>query len=288
MTYTIKFTAAVLVAGIVPASVLSAEPATNAFAAGIEEIERGDYDQAIVCFEMAVDEDADSACAYNNLGYCQMKAGRFEEAEASLSKAIDITCEHVDRAYFNRTKLYVLQERYQEALKDADVAIGLMKTEIPYRYFVRGKIFYQLNQFQPAISDFSEAAALDPEMEDAALIYRARSLWKLKAYKRACLDLLSIHQHAGTLRFPGFPVYFIGAWILFPSLIIMKLRFSAKWVDMTQKQCDFMQKIRLMNRKQADRCVRFEAGRFSAYLYTAIGLVLMGISVPLFLLPLFI
>jgi tetratricopeptide (TPR) repeat protein len=264
-----------------------AETVAELYQAGIDQISRGNYGQAVVLINECIEANPLDACLYNTLGYCRMKTGRFEEAEAALTRSIELTCVHVDRAYFNRARLHMQQKNYSAALADADVAIGLMKKENPFRYYVRGKIHYRLGDYPSAASDFAEALELDPHM-DAALVYRARVRWKAGEYRMACRDVFSIHKLSGTLEYAGFPLYFLSAWIVFPSLIFIKLRYASQWTRLTRKQCDFMTRVRLMNRKQAERCMRFETGRVSSYLYVTIGFLLMGVSVPLFFLPLFI
>ncbi len=275
------------VAAAAALSAVGEERAGDYFHAGMIHRENAEYGQAIESFKQAAALDPVWACAYNNMGYCQMKIGQFDEAEASFSKAIELVCDHVDRAYYNRAKVYLHQRRYSEALEDADIAVGLMKEEIPHRYFLRGKIYYFLNEFRSAERDLSEAYALDPQLY-AALLYRAKTFWKLKDYKKASADVVQIHSHAGSLKFSGFPMYFLGAWVMFPSIVVLKLRFSAWWVRITRKQCEYMIRCRLMTRKQAERLIRFETRPCSTYIYVIIAVVLIGIALPLFYLPLYI
>lgn len=287
MARTHSLMTAIIAALAAVSAAVHAESVGLLFNAGVDAVERGSYEEAITYFNKVIKDYPDQACVYNNLGYCQMMAGHHTDAENSFTTAIRLACMHVDRVFYNRARLYMNQARYAEAMEDADVSIGLMRSEMPERYYLRGRIHNLLNQHESAVDDFTEALALDPGLS-GALTYRARSLWKLKKYRSASRDIMKIHSHAGTLKMSGFPIYFVSAWVLFPSLIMIKLHNASDWVRMTRKYCDFMRRIRLLNRKQADRCIRFETGPWSTYLYVAIGIVLMSVAAPLFYMPLFI
>lgn len=57
---------------------------------GEAQFQRGNVARAVACFEMAVEEDPQSADAYNNLGVIHLEAGKITEALENFQKALDL------------------------------------------------------------------------------------------------------------------------------------------------------------------------------------------------------
>ncbi len=60
------------------------------FRKGVRRIEAADYEQALACFEQVVARRPNDAPAYSNIGYCQFRLGRREEALAGYLRAREL------------------------------------------------------------------------------------------------------------------------------------------------------------------------------------------------------
>ncbi len=60
------------------------------FRKGVRRIEAADYEQALACFEQVVARHPNDAPAYSNIGYCQFRLGRREEALAGYLRAREL------------------------------------------------------------------------------------------------------------------------------------------------------------------------------------------------------
>lgn len=60
------------------------------FRKGVRRIEAADYEQALACFEQVVAQHPNDAPAYSNIGYCQFRLGRREEALAAYLRAREL------------------------------------------------------------------------------------------------------------------------------------------------------------------------------------------------------
>jgi tetratricopeptide (TPR) repeat protein len=91
---------------------------------GAAHAAKGEYDQAIACFDKAIRIEPSFAEAYCNRGTAYYEKGQFDAAISDFSKAIEIEPEFA-QAYYNRAVAYFDKIEYDKALQDAQKAQSL-------------------------------------------------------------------------------------------------------------------------------------------------------------------
>ncbi len=107
----------------------------------------------------------ESARVWANLGDALSNAGREEEAQAALDKAISLDSTDVT-IFLNRSATLIKQGRTAEALADLQRARELSPGNAGV-YLNQAALLYQLGRFPEALSDLNHAVRLDPDLADA-------------------------------------------------------------------------------------------------------------------------
>ncbi len=114
------------------------------------------------------------------------REGKEEEAEQSLSKAIELYNKHA-QAYERRGYVNYLLQKYHDAERDFTKSINLDKSNAP-AYYGRAKIKFKKEQWQGAIDDLSMAIKSSLALQD--IHWMARRMkgechMRIKEYKEA-------------------------------------------------------------------------------------------------------
>ena len=96
---------------------------------GSNYMTRGEYDQAILCFDKTIKIQPKFAPAYCNRGTAYYEKGEYERAVGDFNKALEINPQLVD-AYFNRAAAYYQKKEYNKAWEDVHKAQS-MDYQIP-------------------------------------------------------------------------------------------------------------------------------------------------------------
>jgi Flp pilus assembly protein TadD len=142
-----------LLASLAPASAQRVEQ-------GIEALNRGEYDLAIVYFDEAIKLDPADANAHYHRGQAHVAKAEYEMAILDYSEAIRL--DPTDgRAYNNRGAAYSRKGDYDRAISDHAEAIRLNPSHARAIYN-RGVAYGMKGDHQKAIADYDEATRLDP------------------------------------------------------------------------------------------------------------------------------
>ena len=125
----------------------------------------GEYENAILRYEKAINLKPDYAEAYYNRGVTYGKLGESEKAIADYSKAIELKPDLVE-AYNNRGIAYDDLGESKKAIADYSKAIEL-KPDYAYAYNNRGVTYRKLGESEKAIADYSKAIELKPDYAEA-------------------------------------------------------------------------------------------------------------------------
>jgi tetratricopeptide (TPR) repeat protein len=125
---------------------------------------KGDLDAAIVSFTNSVEIVA-TAEALNGRGIAYIFKGQFNDALVDFDRAIQFDGAYGD-ALNNRAWVYFKTGRRREALADADKAVRLIP-EKAYVWDTRGQIHEALGDAISAITDFEKALSLDPTIDSS-------------------------------------------------------------------------------------------------------------------------
>lgn len=124
--------------------------------------------------------------ALNARGDHYLESGRFAEAEADLSKAIEIRPQEA-RAWRNRALLRAMQQDWQTALNDFDTALALMPQH-PGTLVNRARVKEMMGDSAGALADLSRALEIEPSYH-TALGNRANLFIAMGNLSAAGLDL---------------------------------------------------------------------------------------------------
>ena len=140
---------------------------------GTREGKAGAYDNALHAFEMAIQENPQSAQAWQGKGYTLELMGKPAEAMAAFDTAIALNAEY-PQPWLSKGMLYLKQDRAEDANMAFTRALQL-QPDWDQAHYERGLALTDLFRYDDAIAEFTQAAALSPSL---GAIYYGRA----KAY----------------------------------------------------------------------------------------------------------
>ena len=166
--------------------------------------QRGDYEQALVQTNLALDINPDNSLAWNQRGLALHRLKRFEQAVASYDRALALWRDHPEALSNRGVALYELK-RFDEALESYDRALAV-RPHYAEAFCYRGAALLQLKRREEALASCDRALAIRPDYAEA-FWHRADVLAQLKrpdeallSYDRALalgLDSADLHYNRG-------------------------------------------------------------------------------------------
>lgn len=142
------------------------ESDVNMLNMGLYYYDQGDYEKAIMQFNMAIASQPEMGEAYNDRGLAYYAMGETGKAITDFNKAIELL-PNPAISYSNRGGVYLFMGNYEQALTDLDKAIELSPS-LAKAYHNRGLTYLDLGNYDQAIADFDQAIELTPEFIFAA------------------------------------------------------------------------------------------------------------------------
>ena len=130
---------------------------------GVNYLEDGDYDSAIIQFSKAIELDPNYAEGHQGRGEAYFRKKHLDDALSDLNTAVELSPLLVDARYY-RGLVYFEKEQYENAIKDFNAAIEQIKAgtitalgqkEYATPYYYRGLTYMRLEQYEKALADFS-------------------------------------------------------------------------------------------------------------------------------------
>ena len=148
-------------------------------------LQQGEYAQAILDYDKAIDLDSDDPIAYNYRGFAKGSLEQYLDALVDYDLAIELDPNYAI-AYNNRGFVNRNLERYEQAILDYDRTIALAP-DYASAYNDRGFTHGILGQHEQAMTDYDKSIELDPSN---ATVYNNRGFAKhhLKQYEAALVD----------------------------------------------------------------------------------------------------
>ena len=125
------------------------------FDMGINYLDRGDYDMAIVYFDQAINTKPNFGEAYNNRGIAYRARGEDDQALADFERAIQLLPNSA-APYNNKGAVYLSMGEYVQAFSDFDKALEIDQT-CGKAYYNRGLANLETGIYNDAIVDFDSA-----------------------------------------------------------------------------------------------------------------------------------
>jgi tetratricopeptide (TPR) repeat protein len=189
---------------------------------GRENLQLGNFDEAIRCFKKAIEIDPNAFDAYYYLGSTYARRGDLQEAFICFTEAISINPKYIEayrsrgevqialgnykgaienfdeiikldprnpRGYLARCTANFLDRHYNQAIKDCSKSIELNPDLIVLHlaYFQRGEAYAQLNDYDQAMKDYNKVLEILPDFADA-FVARGELFSKLDNYDRSLKD----------------------------------------------------------------------------------------------------
>jgi len=141
----------------------------NELELGIAAIQNKDYEQAVVHFSKAIEDEPNNPLGFINFGNLLARTNDTERAERFFQKAITLDPEAAT-AYYGLANLYYESDRFEEAAKLYEKAIrfGIQGADA---YFMLGKCFERLENPTLALPYLQRAAELEPSDLQIRLSY---------------------------------------------------------------------------------------------------------------------
>lgn len=156
---------------------------------GILAIQDKDYEQAVVHFNNAIEEEPNNPIGYINFGNLLARMNEIERAERFFQKALTLD-EQSATAYYGLANLYYEQEGFEEAAKLYEKAIKF-NIQGADAFFMLGKCFERLGNPKLALPYLQRAAELEPEDIQIRLSYGI-GLAALEMFKEAEPEFLFV------------------------------------------------------------------------------------------------
>jgi tetratricopeptide (TPR) repeat protein len=183
--------------------ILAAQPdhRDSLYLLGVIAYQRGDYAQALVQTDLALDINPDNCVAWNQRGLALHRLKRFEEALPSYDRALAVWPDHAE-AWCNRgVALYELK-RFDEALASHDRALAV-RPHYAEAFCCRGAALLQLKRLDEALASCERALAIHPDYAEA-FSNRADALSELKRLDEALASYdraLALGQDSAELHY---------------------------------------------------------------------------------------
>ena len=132
---------------------------------GVARYHAGDYAQARVLFEQAVESDQHFAEAFNNLGLALTELGEHEDATVAFETAIELNPD-LGAGYNNLGYVLYLQENFEAAIEMYNEAIG-REHDTSAAYTNLGNAWQKLGKTEKAVEAWKRALEVDPSNERA-------------------------------------------------------------------------------------------------------------------------
>ncbi|QQS48237.1 MAG: tetratricopeptide repeat protein [Acidobacteriota bacterium] len=133
---------------------------------GRVRLAQNDYDQALADFSEALKLNPGNSEALIGRGNAHLGSKNWDAGIADFSKALEMN--QSAEAYYNRGRIYEYKKDYARAIEDFRAAIKL-SAEDPKPLVGIGNIYLQQGDNERALGNFSQALALDPNLFEAYL-----------------------------------------------------------------------------------------------------------------------
>lgn len=147
----------------------------------------GRYEEAIACYDKALEIDPSLASAWSNKGNSLHNLGRYEQAVACHDKAVEID-PSLANAWSNKGVTLGVLGRYEEAIACYDKALEI-DPDLASAWSNKGNSFEHLGRYEEAVACHDNALEIDPRLA-GAWTNKGKSLYALSRYEEAvaCYD----------------------------------------------------------------------------------------------------
>lgn len=143
----------------------------------------GNYTEALASFDNALYLKNDSAEVWLNHGYVLGKLYRYKEALESYNESIRLDNRSMKNAWYNKGNILGILGNYEEALKSYDIALSI-DANFSEAWNNRGHYLDKIGKYNEALSSYDKATEINPNYTDA-WHNRGYTFSRLGRYKEA-------------------------------------------------------------------------------------------------------
>ncbi len=151
---------------------------------GVEYLEQGEYDKAIIDLSRVIELKRDYADGYYNRGLVYQKQGEYGRAVSDYSEAIIADPKYL-KAYINRGQVYSANKEYEKAASDFRRVIEISPLD-RRGYFNLAYLYVALGKKEEAASFYNKILDIDPN--NAEVYYNLGVIYADKGNKREALE----------------------------------------------------------------------------------------------------
>lgn len=145
----------------------------TAYELGKEDLEKGNYTEAIENFQDAVQKGEKGAESWRGIGVCWSSQGVYDKAQEAFETALSLLSDG-DKAMDRDLHLYLAdaqyhQEDYQGCIETCDQL--LKGSKVKDGYFLRGSAYLHLDQYKQADMDFGKVVSGSEDYQDYLDVY---------------------------------------------------------------------------------------------------------------------
>lgn len=147
---------------------------------GLDLLEAGKYEEAIVCFEKDIKEERNLKEAYRGIGIAQFELQDYQESVESFEKALENETEENATIYSFLGTGYFELENYEEALENYKKALSQedctpeLKQEILWNEIAIYQEMGDWNTVKEKVADYVEAYPEDKSIEKTVEFLKSR------------------------------------------------------------------------------------------------------------------
>ena len=128
---------------------------------GTDYYVKGDYQMALINFNLVIQSYPEFGDAYNSRGLVYLDESKYDQALSDFNRTIELMPDSA-MGYSNRAITYYSMGEFDEAIQDLEKAIQL-DIDFAKAYYNRGLVYLSLNRYESAIADFEKAIQYTPE-----------------------------------------------------------------------------------------------------------------------------
>jgi len=132
------------------------------FGRGISRASKGDYDKSLADWNVAIELNPRETNAFFNRGFCWIHKGQYDRAIVDFNRAIELYPTHA-MAFFYRGLVWGEKEDYDRALVDSTKAIELNPNFAP-AYVLLAMVLFKKGEYNKVMLNSTKAIELNPNL----------------------------------------------------------------------------------------------------------------------------
>jgi tetratricopeptide (TPR) repeat protein len=145
-------------------------------------MERGEYEEALEHYQLALDYDPNQADSWFDLAEAHKMLGNLEEADTSYRRAIELEPENID-LYYNLGKMYLDNGQPSKGIQIIQEGIDAHPESAVLPVYM-ATTYIDMDDFRQAEKFIQMAERIDPDLEPVKLVRQVYEIARPKTFSR--------------------------------------------------------------------------------------------------------